>query len=480
MNESDNWKILNCDKCSKLLKLPSEQLSQGCSCPHCGASLDSSSEKLASQSLMATLVASMLESIPAADESTAKKASRQAFRLFPSFPKGDPAVGSVAGASGTRIAALPQLRTPLENLAKNKASSKRVPRIPESKVVQFDKPLLKTTDANMAVDPNASQPQVRRRRWKIPAAPWESPDPSSGVRPGFSWREFKQKAPWRMIGIGAVCFGLIFWVSVSSAKSNGSDYAAITDLPGPLANSEAKPLLTDTEKQPKFELAKRVLPVVRSFLEAPDASALEPLVREPERVLPMMRKYYTGGVQPPFAKADYASLPEAKDLEVERDLISVSLQTKDYRPYSLLLKQTPEGYKVDWECYVTYSDMPLSVFQATKPTLGTLFRVKVEPIAYFNQDFSNERTHRAYRIHTIDPDRVLYGYVFRGTYVERQLVESIGKRQDITCILRLNYPTPSSNTQQVEITQYVKRGWVLNAEDLKPQEVKVLPALSPQ
>jgi hypothetical protein len=416
----------------------------------------------------------MLESIPAADDSATKKSSRQTFRLFPSFPVA--AKGESAGAVGSPIHELPKLRDPLPNLAKSKDAPKRVPRLSQTKVVQFEKPLVKTTAANLAVDVNAPQP-IRRRRWKMPDFQWDSPT-QNATQASFSWKNFKQQTPWRMVGLTVVALGLMFWLSVATSKSNASQNAAASEPTSPPAGKLVKPVLTETEKQPKVELAKQILPVVTRFLEANDASALEPLVREPERVLPLMREYYNGGVQPAFTKANYHHLPEVKDIVADRDLVSVSLQTNDYKPYFLLLQQTPSGYKVDWECYVTYSEMPLAVFQEKKPTLGKLFRVKVEPIAYFNQDFPNANTHRAYRIYTADADRVLYGYVYRDTYVERQMVENIGKRHDITCIVRLNYPSPSSNNQQVEITQFVKRGWVLNSDDLKPQEVKVLPALS--
>jgi hypothetical protein len=208
-------------------------------------------------------------------------------------------------------------------------------------------------------------------------------------------------------------------------------------------------------------------------------------VREPSRVEPLMQQYYTD--QGDIIPVDYRTLLTRETLTVHKRFISGVVETNDLKKVNVVIEKTPDTYKVDWESYVAYSEMSMERFRQSKPKESKLFRVLLTPENYWNNEFTDSKSLRCYRLTNREGTEQFFGYVNidNPTYdhISQALVGA--PNRTIHCVLRLRYPEKSSEARQVEITEYLETGWAFREDDFNmelltaPKTAPPLPEASP-
>lgn len=146
--------------------------------------------------------------------------------------------------------------------------------------------------------------------------------------------------------------------------------------------------------------------------------------------------------------------------EIQYPLFKAGFANGDTR--LLAVVPTPEGAKVDWDCYARYGDESWNDITSAKVKAATV-RVFAGKARYFNFGFSNEESWNCYRITTPDLEGPIYGYVEKGTPVDDEMKEAFGGNpgQARRLILALDIRKGDMKNKQVRIAGVVSKGWVL-------------------
>ena len=259
----------------------------------------------------------------------------------------------------------------------------------------------------------------------------------------------------RRIMIGLVAASLIvvliltgiFWQRIHRPFSNSASAA-----PARLLESQAPSTVKD-----------QVWSVVQQFCAAPDPETLLRCVREPDRVAPLMKRFYNP--QNPWIPLPLGRRPDLSDLQIHRNFAVFQLPLTDYGTRPIALEQTPGGFLVDWESFVGYSDLSWTDLRRTRPRQPVTLRAVLKPSDYFNLDFPSSETHLCYQISDWNSDHVLYGYVPVDSDILLQIRKILLNEPAIHAVLRVRYPENSTNDRQLEITEVLEKGWIFREDD---------------
>lgn len=197
--------------------------------------------------------------------------------------------------------------------------------------------------------------------------------------------------------------------------------------------------------------------VVRSFLTAETVEDLEGLVRTPEVTIPRLREWYQTHVwQPPGAK----TIGYGGGVSVKGAMASFSVKLDDYSVKPIAVERTPEGYLVDWESWVAWSEIAWEELFKKRPTQLTEVRVSCEKDSYYNRLFNDDSKWLAVRMESPGKDRSIYGYIDTGTTTLTSLLGDLKSGHSIPVTIKIRYPEGSIADDQVIIEEYIQHGWV--------------------
>jgi putative membrane-bound dehydrogenase-like protein len=194
-----------------------------------------------------------------------------------------------------------------------------------------------------------------------------------------------------------------------------------------------------------------------------------------------MREFYER--QPfPKSQATAFSEPETDDFLELGNFLLIALEDKNYNTSNVVLEA---GFRVDWECWVTYSTKDWDQFIAERTTTPQQFRVKFTLDDYFNFDFSDSTQFLCLKFRVPESESTLWGYVRLDSPVTGKLrailADHINQQKtgggallsthggpttgtfDSYGIFELKFPenpSPAANGSQVEITDFLTMGWV--------------------
>lgn len=196
--------------------------------------------------------------------------------------------------------------------------------------------------------------------------------------------------------------------------------------------------------------------LARKFLSATSVEEILPIIRNPAVAEARIRKAHPGGkIEPPGMSqfnVNNAMINHGK-------LYSIPILTRDQESKSLALLETPDGLKIDWESWAGWSDISWEEFRSTKPVVGHEFRVILSPVDYYNFDFADDGKWKSYRLESPDKEYAIYGYVERGSELDRQIL--VDKDSNIALmLLSLKFPENAKSDSQVRIERLVCEGWV--------------------
>lgn len=197
--------------------------------------------------------------------------------------------------------------------------------------------------------------------------------------------------------------------------------------------------------------------VVEAFLGAKTVNELLETVRDRERLEPSIRRYYAEG----YAPVPVRQIAPDGQLQTTGGLFSVLVELPDFSRKPIALAREGDGFLVDWESWVGYSEMRWDEFMRRRPTEPALFRVKTQQLDYYNFDFSDDKNWQSFRLESPDGEHTLYAYVPRYSAMVQELKPLNPKVVTSTHTLRLRYAEGASRPDQVLVEEVIASGWVV-------------------
>ncbi len=155
----------------------------------------------------------------------------------------------------------------------------------------------------------------------------------------------------------------------------------------------------------------------------------------------------------------------------EESLLLMGIENEDFTGRVAALHFGPGGYKVDWEWFTEYSEMPWLEFLERRPLEPVRFRVIAKQDDYYNFEFSDSERFDCYRLSNSDHTIEVFGYAavpgevadalrnaFRDGAGVQGSAPGVGQRQ-LRCILGLRFLPSESAPKMVEIVELDALSW---------------------
>jgi hypothetical protein len=344
------------------------------------------------------------------------------------------------------------------------ASCRRLLRIPSASdttlplMTTMEKPV--TTDGNE--DADLLKPKKRRREQKTSGFEDHAWDQNArSARPG---RNEKRTMRLMMVG-GSALFAAMVAGVVVFMKTTPKPAAVVLEKAPVVVPPVEKPEVTGGStliQRGEVALLKEAEPLARKFLDATSVVELLPLIYKPEVAEARMGKFYAGKK---IEALGLSKFDASGVFNVNDKTVLCLLFTREQEQRSMVFRDSPQGLKVDWECWVGWSEISWEKFLSEKPTTGHMFRVMASAMEYYNFGFADESKWRSYRLLSPDTEHAIYGYAEKNTELDRKIrPKEDGKSLALT--LMLKFPVGASSASQVEIESVLADGWLL--EEDKP------------
>lgn len=263
--------------------------------------------------------------------------------------------------------------------------------------------------------------------------------------------------PWGwFVLIGLLLAGGVLWSLTRVTKS---------DVKAEKIRVAAESVLGDDAKEEKEagQLIDTIHATTRKFFDATTLDALAHFVRQPARVMPLMRNYYADRPVSLSRLTDFTMLqPLTLDNQANFWMATVMLESREKR--NLLIEITPTGEAlIDWETLVCYQPMKWDDFAKTKPRGSSYdFRVYVEPDNFFSHEFADSTHWNCFRLTALDSEETLFGYATTDSEISKTILDLLqrngGRRSSM--ILRLGIPEGLQSRSGVVIEKLLSPRWL--------------------
>lgn len=310
--------------------------------------------------------------------------------------------------------------------------------------------------------PSAGQVQVsattlvdgRRRKRKSRHGESHSWDSSGGHR--RSHRGEKRQMFWMLVG-GATVLAMVV-AGVLMAWLGGGKPVVPVAASRP---AEVKPEVERALQRSDASFLSEAEPMARKFLEAGTIAEIVPLVRNPRLAEQRLKALHPDGRLEAPGMSAFNTLAEVVR---SGSFLTVNVRTREQAERALHFVDSPEGIRIDWESWAGWSAMSWQEFQEKKPVEGTLFRVKLSAVDYYNTLFADETKWQSHRLISPDGAHALYGYAERDSLLNSRLRLPADTRE-VRLTLYLKYPPDAVAANQVLIESLAAEGWVLPQEE---------------
>jgi len=223
---------------------------------------------------------------------------------------------------------------------------------------------------------------------------------------------------------------------------------------------------------------------VKDFLAADGIGAKLPFVRQPERVRPLMERWYRGERNAGPLQAGEVTFRDKLGGEAGSTAYFVMLAMPVHVPDPLnpgstygeqtffAVEEIRDGpvshYLVDWETSTGYQEMPLETFKATMPPEAWPFRIRMKEESYYNHGFS-ELEWQCVELYYPGRDFHLYGYISRNSLEGRALLPLVASERTAGVIAELAYPPDAASRDQVIVKRMLHPSWFYD----KPEDAAV-------
>ncbi|MEP4078495.1 hypothetical protein [Haloferula sp.] len=262
-------------------------------------------------------------------------------------------------------------------------------------------------------------------------------------------------------------FVLIFLLIAGMATISTMLILDSSDSDGEVAKKAAAERLEEHEAKDEeaFELVESIESNLKRYIAAGSVEDLLPLVRDPERVRPLMEDWYA---RSPIESRVFEGLGVFQPLDLEGRLFWLTTcMVEGEEPETILMEQTEDGRVfVDWESQVCYQPIPWDEYVEKRPERENLaFRVYLQPDkgGFFSHEFRDEDLWSVYRLTTKNSYEYLFGYVEKGSELDEKLIEVSEKNRGYPAALLLNLAIPEGTTSPrgVVIKELLSERWAL-------------------
>ncbi len=266
--------------------------------------------------------------------------------------------------------------------------------------------------------------------------------------------------PWGWFAlIGLTIFGAVGW-SLSRVEQ-ADDQADI------IRNTTASALIEEQEKERQAnQLIERIHRTLRDFFAVSRIEDYAPLVRQPQRVEPLMRRHYAPTKQLASPLLERVSMLQPLSFEESGDFWMASVELADGQTRQLVVEVLANGEaRVDWETLVCYQPMDWDDFVAQRPGGKAVdFRVYAQRDNFYTHEFQDPTRWLCFRLTALDSDEPLYGYVPANSPDAKVLLRLIhlNRGEPTALILRLAFP-PGAQQQLrrgVKIQRILSNRWL--------------------
>ncbi|MFM2171680.1 MAG: hypothetical protein RI957_1909 [Verrucomicrobiota bacterium] len=213
----------------------------------------------------------------------------------------------------------------------------------------------------------------------------------------------------------------------------------------------------DREVDVAKDLVKSIETTVRRYFAASSIEEKIPLIRYADQTRERMKHHYARSPLQPEA-IDAITKLEPVTLD-HRTFWRVFVRKSNDQTEMILLEQMGESQVlVDWDSQVDYQALPWEKYLEEKPNIAMSYRLDISESARPIAEFSNEQTWVCYCLTKSSSDKILFGYVRRGSdpHLAIETARSLGSHR---MILRLQ----ASSTLKAEdsvVIQEVMSGTV--------------------
>ena len=141
------------------------------------------------------------------------------------------------------------------------------------------------------------------------------------------------------------------------------------------------------------------------------------------------------------------------------DLWATDVIFSDNSRRPITVQRGENGYRVDWESWVGYSEMTWEDIREARTMTPVVFRVLCSKVEYYNYGFGDEGKWTSFRLQSPDREHTLFGYVARRSEEEKRLVrygDKEGKPRAFIVKIRFG---EDSGPDQVIIDEVLSAGW---------------------
>ncbi|BCU78343.1 hypothetical protein llg_30580 [Luteolibacter sp. LG18] len=240
--------------------------------------------------------------------------------------------------------------------------------------------------------------------------------------------------------------------------------APVAYLPSVVPGTEATPPEVKKTPVPPQDLPRRddpksvlevVEPMAKSFLTAVRVEDILPLIDHRSVSEPRLKQRWPSGRVVPQGLSSFAEDGNVNLTDSQAVILAV---TSDFKPRPMYFVRVAGSWKIDWEAWTGWSEMPWGDFTARKPVESARFRVMATESNYYNFGFTDEKKWRVIRLESPDEQYHLYGYLERGSELDHAL-DFTDKPRGLQLILDLSFP-PGAAADQVLVRKVVSTGWV--------------------
>lgn len=222
------------------------------------------------------------------------------------------------------------------------------------------------------------------------------------------------------------------------------------------------------ESEQKKEEAREVVDILTEAIERyTSAETVEEKLafsRQPERVEPLMRKYYQENELTPLYGARLVS-QYAIPLK-DRSFVVLTTSFED-GPNKIYLAEVENdlSVRIDWESDVCYQPVNIRDYIAERPTAPVTLRVFAVPDNFYVFEFADSEKYQCLKLTFRDNPEILYGYVDRYSSTSRRMArhfEAVAQRTGIKpepLLLTVRFLEGGRAEQGVFIEEFLAPRW---------------------
>jgi len=428
------WLVLTCRACRRLIKLPPAMAGKSVICPHCRTKI--------------------------------------------SVPKDAPVIQESAVQNQIPVAR--QNDEMISNLRGGGHEEWEVGQRPIGGDLDFRSRLHTTNDPELQPDPDKEMRRVNMRRRR-----------HERTNPDFDDENVERRKKRRRRARSSGAFGETFvkglWVAII-VLIGLAGWLAWERWHDPKPATSTKPRLVQestelgpgADGKPKLELrdfssyGAALATAVRKFAGSKTVDEMLTVVRDRVRVEPKIRAFYTE--TNPWRPIEINNAFQAGDsVMVDGEFIVVDLQLPNGDTMPVTMERTGDTFLADWESFTGYCEMSWDEIRKKRPQEPVLMRVVIERsprTEYWDGIFADHTALNCFLLRDKSSQHFLSGYTTKGTAVDKQILLSLQPApppaNDLVrrfAIVRVSYPADSTNPQQVQITEFLERGWVFRADN---------------